>query len=891
MFAKKKASIYVWSNNNSLKDSYLLCQSETLEFKSVTKHPFGDYLLIHIDLESDLSDLTSRLYPLLSAVSEKKIKVLACLSLSSNKISPLLEKYLGILNSLYEKKVNIRSLIIYDPYVLASNKISTSFDRFVSNTIFTKSIKISKNSNVLFYPISINQCLPVYEKLLFLNSTQSKTYHLSGQPIKESDFAYYLNTLHQEKIGEEIDINLAEESTSTSIPYQKVIETQAELNIKIEDSFYDDLKRYLNNQNSEIILEKPINTKNHSLIKLLSKLKNRYLGIYKSESKENLHLWALKKIEKFALKVLFIFVFVFCASSLLFVGSSYYTLKSLESATFSLKKGDLIKTSQSYQKAKISMTVVNSNLQLIYPVLNLFAKDLGIKSHNIASFLDYTLSTFDGIVQTYVLSEKIYNSLNSPHNLDYNTTLLAIKSNLQQIYESLNQMEILLDGLNLPKPIFQAIKQNTEYENLKKIKEDLWETNKLIDFVAPLLGSDKNTNIYVLVQNHNELRSTGGVIELIYHISIEKGKIVFLKSFIPQEIEGLSDLVINPPPLVEKLTGDKIWRLKDMNYNPDFSQTATNISWLLENKLKTKADFVIGLNLKILESVLNSKNLKPYLETDLNYEQFISNNQSGNNTSQVKKLMDSLLGSTLNHKFPIVDLFQLLADNKNNYSLWSSDPLKQSQLFNLPISKTINLKECLPAISTSRRCIPQTIHLNLSNLSSIPLNSYLERELAIISTPQVLTVDHEILLTSKYLKSTPLINRNLTEIVQLYTPKNTVLNSIQLNNEKIDLSEVITQTEKDLVRFQFVISTPLNKEYTLSIKYSNQLSERTILPIAYSYNIIPQSGLEYKKQTLEFNLPESSRVSAITRKIESYPNKIVVDLKDKDSFGYNLVGK
>ncbi|OGD83733.1 hypothetical protein A2572_00730 [Candidatus Collierbacteria bacterium RIFOXYD1_FULL_40_9] len=733
--------------------------------------------------------------------------------------------------------------------------------------------------------------MPSYEKLLFLNSTQSKNYYLSGQPTKDSDFAYFLNKTYQEKTRSEIDINIVSDVSETTIPYQKVIETQAELNIKVEDYFFEDLKSFINNQKQDTFTENTNQVKVIFFKKIFLKVKKKVHKNIEGEPKEKLQLWALKKIEHFAFKIIFAAIFVFFISSFLFVGSAYYTLKSLESAVFNLKKGDLIKTSQNHQKAKISMSVVNANFQITHPILNLFSKNLGNKSHNIANFLDFTLTTFDGIVQSFVLSEKIYNSLNSPHSLDYNSTLLAIKSNLQQVYESLNQMEILLDGLDLPKPIYEAIKQNTEYEHLKKTKENLWGTNKLIDVVAPLLGSDKNTNVYILVQNQNELRPTGGVIELIYHLSIDKGRIVFLKSFIPQEIERLSDLSIDPPPLVGKLTGENVWKLKDMNYNPDFSQTATNISWFLENKLKTKADFVIGLNIKVLDSLLVNKKLKPFLETDLTYEQFVADNQSGNSSAQIKILMDKLLDNVLNHKFPLTDLFEMVAKNKENYNFWVSDPVLQSQIFNLPVAKNINQKDCLPAISTSRKCIPQTIHLNLSNFSSIPLNGYLERELKIVSTPQVLTVDHEIVLNSKYLKPTPLINRNLTEIVQLYVSKNSTLNSIELNGEKIEISQVLSQVEKDMIRFQFIISTPLNKEYSLSIKYSNQLSERTILPIAYSYNIIPQNGLEYKKQTIEFNLPESSRVSAITRKIESLPNKIVVDLKDIDSFGYNLVGK
>lgn len=891
MSSIRKTQISIWSNNQSVVDKYLAFESDTLDFKKSSLFHQINYLLLHLDLESDLSELTSKLYPLLSSAEEKNIKFLAILSLSSNNQTSLLDKYLGILGDLYQKKLNIRILVVYDLYFLDNTQAVTSFDNLISNTLQSKRLDVSKTGSVLLYPISLSQSAKVFEKLLFLHGTQSKNYYLAGSPIKDLDLAYLISRNTSETLDFEIDINSSPISKSTAIPYQKVYETQAELNIKVEDVFEEDLKQYLSSLvKSNQTIEAEIPTKKHR-ITLLEKIKKSFKGKSAETEKIDLNKWAIAKVEKFVLKLLLIAVSIFVFASTLFVGGSYYTLKSLESAAFNLKKGDMVKTAAFHQRAKLAMSVVNTNSQIILPVIDFFYEDLSSKSTKIVNFLNFAISTFDGITQTFVLSEKIYNSLNSPHNLDYNASVLGIKSNLQQVYESLSQIEILLDGLDLPKPVYEAIKQNAEYENLKKTKDSLWEMSKLVDILPQIIGSDKNTNIFVLVQNQNELRATSGVIEYIYHVSLDKGKTVFVKSYIPQEIEGFSDMMINPPPLVEKLTGDDKWRLKDMNYNPDFAQTATNISWFLENKLKTKADFIVGMNLKVVEAILSNKDLRQNIKTDYTYEQFIADNQTGTASTKTKEMVDLTINKVLNHEIPLVDLFHLLADNKANYSLWSSDVVIQSQLVNQFISKTVNQKDCLPAISTSRKCIPQTIHVNFSNFSSIPLNGYLDRELQIIGTPQVLTVDHELNIVSRYTKQTPLINRNLTEIVQVYVTKNSILNSVTLNGADIDLNQVVTQEEKDLIRYQFIISTPLSQEYTLSIKYSNQLEERTILPIAYSYNIIPQSGLEYKKQTLELNIPESSRVSAITNKIDNFPSKIVVDMSSKDSFGYNLVSK
>ena len=128
-------------------------------------------------------------------------------------------------------------------------------------------------------------------------------------------------------------------------------------------------------------------------------------------------------------------------------------------------------------------------------------------------------------------------------------------------------------------------------------------------------------------------------------------------------------------------------------------------------------------------------------------------------------------------------------------------------------------------------------------------------------------------------------------MVQLYLNKENSIKSITINDKTLNQNDLIVSEEVGLNRYQFVISSELNKTSTLKINYSTILPERTILPVAYTYNIIQQSGYAYAKKNIEINLPDSVRASAVTSKVDNLPNKIMVDLKDKNSFGFNLVSR
>ena len=889
MFEKnKKTPILIWSNQENIISRYSEIDDSEIYFKKYKKNDFSHYLIICLNSDSQFGTYSTDLFDVINESTEKNKKILFILNEYSRNIKSSEDSFLKFINNLSSLKIHSNLLVVRDLYSFPSKKIFSQFDDLVDTSINTSEIKINIKGQNNFYPTSLESIVPAVKKILFLNITNTTNYRLYGKQISDSNLGYLLKKIYEEKFKDDFNLNVSKINHIDQPTTTQQYESQTSLNIQVSDTFENDLKKYVTQkeEKKESNVFSSDNSKKTKVNSIIEKIKKIYK---KNKKREDLNKWAINKIKKTVNKLFFLIVFVFTLSSFIYISSSYYTLKLLSSSLFYIQKGDITMASNKLKNSKLSLEIAKSNYQLILPAINFVNNKLSDQALNFTQFLDISSDSLDSIIQSFVLVEKVYQSFNSPSSIDYENTTLAIKSNLQQNYESLSQIELILNGLKLPFPVIENIKKNNQYEEIIKAKESIWEISKIVDLIPYMVGYKKNTNIILLVQNNHELRATGGVIDSLYHLSMDNGRVVFVKRYTPSEIDKINETNLDSPPLIEKVTGEKKWLLKDMNYNPDFFQTSVNISWYIEDKLKTKPDFIIGINTDLLTDLISDQKVASSLNIGADKSQYLAHLEMGMAAKETQQILDTGIDSFFQHKIPLVNLFNIFAENIDQLRVWSSDSEIQSLIYSQDISGTVNKQKCLPAIASSRKCHQETIYLNLSNFSSIPLNNYLKRDLKIISTPQSLNVDNQIKLETSYKKPTILINRNLTEIVQIYLNNDSIFKKATVDGNEVPIEEVITQSENGLNRYQFNISTPLNKNSELIIEYTTPLKERAVLPMAYSYSIIPQPGQKYNQKTLEVNVPESARISTVTSKVDTSPNKITVNLQDKGSFGYNLV--
>lgn len=885
--------ISIWSNNKNLQD--FISKKRVFEEISFDKYKQGknnDYLCIFLDLNNDLKEITSQLFEIYLDARENNQKIAIILLVSENNPQ---EKIKQIQNLLYPIEVNERIhrlIICQDLYFLDNDKPLTNLDKFVCGALTTKKIEVSKKGNFSFYPLSFLDLLEAVKTTLFLSNTNGKEFFLQGEELKDLSLAYQIKESLQEYQSQTLDIDNNLTSFQSKPNYSKdSLTATSQLNWKMKEDFTADLKSYV--QNSSLLSPE---TKKPNKIGLFRKyLPQKKVPAELTEEGKNYKDELSKKLIYFIERAVAVLLLIYLTASIFFIFSSYGSLNYLEKTIFFLKKGDIGQSVKNLGYSNLASKIASTNYSFVAPVISFMSPDLNDSNTNFLSFLRFSHDTLFGLNQTYVLTETIYNSINSKEDKqDYTSLSLALKSNLQQSYESVNQIEILLNKGDLPKPLIQKIKQNLEYKQLVVIQEQIGEISNLVDFFPSLLGGKKTSNIFVLIQNNHEQRATGGIIDYVYQITLDQGRVVYQKLFLPQEIDKIDSFTLTPPPLIEKLTGDTVWRLRDMNYNPDFPQTATNIAWYLEKKLKIKPDFIIGLNSSSLERVLQKTQNWPEKISTTSPEDYSSKLKKSEGSAITKEIFEKLIDNGINKKTPLPQLAEIITNFFANgeVNLWSNSPELENGILSNDFSGAVYNYDCHPAMSSSRKCLSQTSYLNFSNFSQIPLNQYLQKTVIHTVTPQILSVDHLLQVEYKYQEVTPLLNRNLSEIVQLYIPKGSVLEQVFLDDQTVPLADMSFQEEKNLSRFQFILSSTLNQGHFLKIKYTVPLMERTILPIAFTFTDLKQPASNESNPVLEINIPEQSRASAITSEVTSSPTKIIYNQKKENStFGVNFVPK
>ena len=113
-------------------------------------------------------------------------------------------------------------------------------------------------------------------------------------------------------------------------------------------------------------------------------------------------------------------------------------------------------------------------------------------------------------------------------------------------------------------------------DNVDLMVKTFEEYQPVINKLPEIAGSGENNRkkYFVLFQNNNELRPTGGFLTAYAVIYMENGKITTEKSDDIYELDKkFKQKIAIPATLGKYLTTEKYWNLRDMNIDPDFAQS------------------------------------------------------------------------------------------------------------------------------------------------------------------------------------------------------------------------------------------------------------------------------------------------------------------------------
>ena len=417
-------------------------------------------------------------------------------------------------------------------------------------------------------------------------------------------------------------------------------------------------------------------------------------------------------------------------------------------------------------------------------------------------------------------------------------------------------------------------------------------TLNLIDTLQPLLpyqdyllGLNQPTSYLILLQNDTELRTNGGFFGSYAVTTLDQG----YPSFRLQDIyvpDGQIQGHVDPPEPIQQAFRQGWFRLRDSDWDPDFTTAATTIRWFLDKGGEINPDLLITLPLSTIQSVLNitgpleipeyhlslnSNNIFIELQNLVEQDFFPGSTQKKDLLTATTQAFTRLIANLpLKKQIQIIDVFLSSLQNQN-ILLNSTQPQMQTiftqqnwagQLEKIPCSQTNCLSDSLAIIET--------------NLGANKANAYLKRHTThnITTDPYFLTHQTTINYTNNSPSETPQPPQhhggNYINYLRFYLPlqaKNITLITQPTLPQTLDYFPPplmsssplpLTGTPKhDFLEIGFFHLTQALTSSSLTLSYRLPLNSNT----NYQFSLLKQHGLVSSPQDINiFNKSYSTNL-------------------------------
>ena len=354
---------------------------------------------------------------------------------------------------------------------------------------------------------------------------------------------------------------------------------------------------------------------------------------------------------------------------------------------------------------------------------------------------------------------------------------------------------ILPSDLPLCLQAIPVLEPKIKFVNFFLRKPEIADVIKLIDQTKPLLphldyflGNNQKTTYLILLQNNYEMRANGGFFGSYAVANVDKGEVAirFQDIYVP---DGALPGHVEPPSPIQTAFKQGWFKLRDSDWEPDFTKAAGTIRWFFEKGNEVNPDLLITLNLTTIEKMikilggvavpeydltLTSDNLYTLLQNQAEMRAFQGSTQ--------KKDVISAAGKAVTKKLSLlefdqyVQLVEILLDQLNHGNLLINSQSESVQ--KVLEEKGWAGKISVPACGTN--CISDTVMLVETNMGANKANCCIERKTLHTITKGETEITHLINLTfiNKSVLENPAPPRfyggNYISYLRFYLPENAI---------------------------------------------------------------------------------------------------------------------
>ena len=433
----------------------------------------------------------------------------------------------------------------------------------------------------------------------------------------------------------------------------------------------------------------------------------------------------------------------------------------------------------------------------------------------------------------------------------------------------------------------------TFQENLGKTRKKTAQNQKLSSALPTVLGLNRQKTYWVVLQDNQELRPTGGFIQALGKVVLDKGMIVDQQTFTTEQINNRLAGSVSAPAEVTRYLGEDILWLRDANWDPDFPTSAQRITWFITESLNQPVDGLLAVNYYFIQDLLevvgpvsldeyqekvDHKNLFERLRQHAIEEK--ESAEQNFHTVLLRAVFTKLAAAGQQQKLQAAQLLGSSLDNGQSL-LTHADQEAQTTFETLGWVGSIILPNCPAKFDQGSGCGLSSIYQVESNVGVNKVNPFVSRKvnhLANITSSKVLHTRTIVYQNQAYTDTWPMgVYKNY---LRFYLDLDAENISLAIDGKKIDENRfnIYEQHKRQVVGVYAEV--PAQDERVIELSYSTpaNLQEKE----SFLHFDQHQPGVKYQERNVRIQYDASSLSPAlIAPKAELKDNVIVFSDLDK----------
>ncbi len=415
-------------------------------------------------------------------------------------------------------------------------------------------------------------------------------------------------------------------------------------------------------------------------------------------------------------------------------------------------------------------------------------------------------------------SQKLYKGITGGESYDPTADVQELSLQLKALESQVGflQTEVGDQEISITLPFLKKITAVQEGD-LSVIRRASSGLASFIGSIPDLLGNKERKTYLVLFQDSSELRPVGGVVSSYGLMTFEKGHLV---NFEIQDVSvadsQLSGYVEPPAPLKQYL-GVNTWKLRDVNWNPDFPTTAARAAWFIDKELGLKVNGVVAVDTTFIKKIVKRLGTLKIVETNERVGADVldglilqAKSKNSNYILVLAKSLATLLEDKSSNQVTAIGRGLVDSLAQKHIVLWTDNNNANSALARSGWDGSVRKVLC-PQVSLGEKslnCLPDYVQLVEANLGNNSANLFIDREYSLDVTVDKSKITHRLTISYKNMPRQG-IGEDYKTYIRLYGSDTSVLTLAASVNgvlqERLSIDETI---EKDKKVFGTFITIP-----------------------------------------------------------------------------------